>query len=697
MSDKITLEHRQKGAYVYVRQSCAHQVRHHLEGQRRQYALAERARTMGFARTVVIDEDQGRSGSGLEHRPGFGQLLNAVCAGDAGAVFALEASRLARNSRDWSHLVDLCALTQTLLIDDEGVYDPRLLNDRLLLGLKGTMSEFELGLFRQRARQAFEQKVGRGYAMWEVPVGFVRREDNRIEKTPDMQVQQAIEGVFRKFRELASARQTTLWYHDEQIRLPVVNPGSSGKEVFWRLPCGHRITQILRNPCYAGALAYGRTQGITVIEQGRARQAGRKRKPLGEWKTLIQNNHAGYITWEDYLKNLQVLEANALIEKGQTGGAARSGAALLSGLLRCGRCGRRLFAHYAGNGGRVPRYGCRGGREQRGSAACLSLGALRLDQAVCAQVIEAIHPVGVRAALEAAEQFSRQGLEKVEALQLALEKARYEANRAQRQYDAVDPENRLVACELEKRWNETMVAVSELEKQIGHASAERPSLNADEKRHLLDLGRDVKSLWEHPLASVELKKRILRTVLVEIVVSETDEPSQLLLHMHWQGGVHTELRVARNTTGHHRRVAQPEVADLVSELSKVCEDEAIAATLNRLGYRTGTGKTWRKHSIWSFRHTHQLSNHSGTQEWATIHQCAEILDVSDTVIQRLIRQGVLPAKQVVESAPWIIARTDLQLPQVVAQIRAVHQGRQLPRHVPNQKEFALESATLEEV
>jgi DNA invertase Pin-like site-specific DNA recombinase len=644
---------------------------------------------MGFAKTVVIDEDQGRSGSGLEHRPGFGQLLNAVCAGDAGAVFALEASRLARNSRDWSHLVDLCALTQTLLIDDEGVYDPRLLNDRLLLGLKGTMSEFELGLFRQRARQAFEQKVGRGYAMWEVPVGFVRREDNRMEKTPDLQVQQAIEGVFRKFRELASARQTTLWYHDEQIRLPVVKPGSSGKEVFWRLPCGHRITQILKNPSYAGALAYGRTQGITVIEQGRARQAGRKRKPLAEWKTLIQNNHAGYITWDDYLKNLQVLEANALIEKGQTGGAARSGAALLSGLLRCGRCGRRLFAHYAGKGGRVPRYGCRGDRGQRGSAACLSLGALLLDQAVCEQVLEAIHPVGVRAALDAAEQFSRQGMEKVEALHLALEKARYEANRAQRQYDAVDPENRLVACELEKRWNETMVAVGELENQIEQASADRPSLNADEKRRLLDLGRDVKSLWEHPQASVELKKRILRTVLLEIVVSETDEPSQLLLHTHWQGGVHTELRVARNTTGHHRRVARPEVADLVSELSKVCEDETIAATLNRLGYRTGTGNTWRKHSIWSFRHTHQLANHSGGQEWATIHQSAETLGVSDTVIQRLIRQGVLPAKQVVQSAPWIIARTDLQLPQVVAQIQAVHQGRQLPRHLPNQKEFPL--------
>lgn len=689
MSDKITQQHRDRSAYVYVRQSCGHQVRHHLEGQRRQYALADRARTMGFAKTVVIDEDQGRSGSGLENRPGFGQLLNAVCAGAAGAVFALEASRLARNSRDWSHLVDLCALTQTLLIDDEGVYDPRLLNDRLLLGLKGTMSEFELGLFRQRARQAFEQKVGRGYAMWEVPVGFVRREDQRIEKTPDLQVQQAIAGVFKKFRELDSARQTTLWYHDEQIRLPVVKPGSSGKEVLWRLPCGHRITQILKNPCYAGALAYGRTQGVTVIEQGRARKGGRKKKPVGEWKTLILNNHDGYITWDDYLRHVKILEANALIEKGQTGGAARSGEALLSGLLRCGRCGRRLYAHYAGIGGRVPRYACRGDRGERGSAPCLSLGALRLDQAVCAQALEAIHPAGVRAALEAAEQFSRQGQEKVEALQLALEKARYEVTRAQRQYDAVDPENRLVASELEKRWNEAMAAASELEQQIEQASADRRSLSEEEKRRLLDMGRDVKSLWDHPDAAVELKKRILRTVLLEIVVADGNEPSRLLLHLHWQGGVHTELRLQRNGTGRHRRVAQPEVVDLVSELSKVCRDEAIAATLNRLGYRTGTGKTWRKHSVWSFRHTHRLTNHNSTNEWATIHQSAEVLGVSDTVIQRLIRQGILPAKQVVALAPWIIARNDLEHPQVVAQIQAVHQGRQLPRYAPNQKEFPI--------
>lgn len=224
---------------------------------------------MGFAKTVIIDEDQGKSGSGLQERPGFGELLTAVCRGDAGAVFALEASRLARNNRDWYHLIDLCALTETLIIDGDGVYDPRELNDRLLLGLKGSMAEFELGLLRQRAREAFEQKIRRGHALWELPVGMVRNEDDRVEKIADRQVQQALDGVFQKFRELGSSRQTTLWYRDEKIPLPEVKPGTTGREIVWRLPNENRVYQILKNPTYAGALAYGKTMGTTVVADAR--------------------------------------------------------------------------------------------------------------------------------------------------------------------------------------------------------------------------------------------------------------------------------------------------------------------------------------------------------------------------------------------------------------------------------------------
>jgi DNA invertase Pin-like site-specific DNA recombinase len=687
MNDKLQSEHLQRAAFVYIRQSTAQQVRTHRESQQRQYALADRARQLGFARVVVIDEDLGKSGSGLVERPGFGQLLAAICAGEAGAVLALEASRLARNNRDWHHLLDLCAMTNTVLIDDHGVYDPRHINDRLLLGLQGTMSEFELSLFRQRARQAFEQKVQRGHAMWEVPVGFVRTEDDRCELTPDRQVQQAVAGAFRKFSELGSARQTTLWYRDQQILLPQVQPGSSGQEVTWVVPTLSRVRQMLKNPCYAGALVYGRTTAKTKIADGRAQQTGRKRKPQEQWKVLLLDNHRGYISWEQFQQHQQVLEGNLAMREGQAGGAAKGGSALLSGLLRCGRCGRQMFVQYSGSTGRVPRYGCHGGRVDRGSASCLSLGAFRADDAVVEQVLAAIAPAGVEAALLALERLGDAQREKREALTLALEKARYEAGRARRQYEAVDPENRLVARELETRWNTALMRVTELEQQFQTLDRTQVSVTPEQRTRLFELGRDLPALWHHPAASPELKKRILRTLLHEIVIDDIEEKTQHALVLHWQGGVHTELKIQRNRPGHHRRVTDANAIELIRELSKVCSDATIAATLNRLGYRTGTGKTWRSHSVHNVRYHYRLPNYTKGEEWLTVEQAATTLSVSETVIRRLIKQRILPANQVVASAPWIIQRLDLELPAVQAEIKAVHSGRQLLKTSPDQGEF----------
>lgn len=463
MSEKIKSHHLERGAYVYVRQSSAHQVRFHQESQRRQYALAERAEGLGFAKVIVIDDDLGRSGSGNQERPGFGRLLTAVCQGLAGAVFALEASRLARNNRDWHHLVDLCGLAETLLIDDDGVYDPRQLNDRLILGLKGTMSEFELGLMRQRARAAYEQKLQRGFAMWEVPVGFTRTEEGQIEKTPDRQVRQALESVFEKFRQLGSARQATIWFREEQIPLPQAKPGTAGREILWALPTPSRIRQIINNPCYAGAFAYGRTTARTVIEEGRARQGSRYRKPQEQWRVLLLEHHESYLRWEEYMENQRRMKANVAWGGGEGAGAAKAGPALLSGLLRCGRCGRKLQVIYSGNTGRVSRYVCPGDRAHRGSGRCLTVGGWRLDQAVIDCVLEAIQPAGIEAAVEMSQHARAEDEEKRRAVELALERARYEAHRARRQFDAVEPENRLVASELESRWNRAMAQVAELE------------------------------------------------------------------------------------------------------------------------------------------------------------------------------------------------------------------------------------------
>ena len=691
MSEKLKAHHLERGAYVYVRQSTPYQVRNNLESKERQYALEGRAQQLGFSKVVVIDEDLGRSGSGIQERPGFGRLLASVCQGLAGAVFALEASRLARNNRDWHHLVDLCALTETLLIDSDGIYDPRQLNDRLVLGLKGTMSEFELGLLRQRAREAFEQKVRRGFALWEVPVGFIRTEEGQIEKTPDRQVQQAVVSVFRKFQQLGSARQATIWFREERILVPKTKPGTAGQEVIWGLPSSGRIRQMLKNPCYAGAFAYGKTAARTRIEDGRARQSSRFRKPQKEWKVLLLGHHPGYISWEEYLENQQRLETNVAMYEGESSGAVKLGAALLSGLLRCGRCGRKLQVVYSGTSGRVPWYVCRGDRGDRESSRCLTVGSLRLDRAVAQSVLAAIRPAGIEAAVKLTECTQLEDDEKRKALELALERARYEEKRARRQFDAVEPENRLVASELEARWNGALAQVAEAEARLAAAGNAAVPLTERQKEELAALSEDLMALWNHPDAPIQLKKRILRTVLTEIIINNDADSATHRLRLHWAGGVHTELRVERNKTGQHRHSADRSVIELVSELAKICQDKTIAAILNRLGYKTGQEKTWNASRVAGLRGYHKIAPFQKQDGWVTQEEAARELRVSDTVVKRLIRERVLPAKQVVKFAPWIIEKKDLLLPAVQQQVKAARRGgHRLPQIVLGQDQLSLE-------
>ena len=683
MSEKIQPSHLDRTACVYVRQSSMYQVRNNRESRRRQYSLAERARALCFRQVTVIDDDQGRSGSGSQERPGFARLVGAVCRGEIGAVLAMEASRLARNNRDWHHLIDLCAMTETLVIDHDGVYDPRLLNDRLLLGLKGTMSEFELGLLRQRAQEALGQMIQRGEVLTRVAIGYVRTEGNRIEMMPDLQVQDAIRGVFEKFQELGSVRQVLLWYRQSNLRLPTWCADSGNLKVVWRLPVYNRIRTILKNPVYAGAFVHGRTRTKTVVVDGRARKTDGHSVPPGEWPVVIRNHHPGYIDWETYLRNQKQIETNGTMagRMGSAGrGAAKSGPAMLAGLLRCGRCGRKLHVGYSGNRGRVPRYFCRGAHINHGGAWCISFGGLRVDQAVVSEVLEALEPMGIQAALDAWEQMQEQEDQKQRSLRLALEKSRYEADRIRRQYNAIEPENRLVAGELERRLEKALQEVADLDSQL---TAERPrvELSNEERPKLLDLGRDIGRIWNHEAAPVALKKRILRTVLEEIVVDVSDEPPRITMWLHWCGGVHTQLVIPKNRTGQHRHKTDRGVVELIRELAKVCDDPSIAAILNRLGYRTGTGKTWIASRVTSLRSRHRIPR-AGPKEdraWLTLEQAAQQLGVSRHLVRRIIRGGILPAKQVVPYAPWVIKGSDLSLPDVQAAVQAARRGLPSPR------------------
>ena len=695
MTEKITQSHLEREAYIYVRQSTMHQVRHNLESKKRQYDLKTRAEQLGFRKVVVLDEDLGVSGSGSQERPGFAQLLTAVCGGTVGAVLALEASRLARNNRDWHHLIDLCVFTETLVIDHDGIYDPRLVNDRLLLGLKGTMSEFELGLLRQRAQEAFKQKVLRGEVLTEVPVGFIRTQENGVEITPDRQVREAVHGVFSLFRKVGSARQVLLWYRQEGIPVCALHRSKQGVEVTWRLPLYSRIIKILKNPIYAGAFVYGRTCTRTTIVNGRARKtSGHSVKPV-DWQVVIRDHHPGYITWEDYMQNQEQLASNLPKHHAGTRGPAKKGPALLSGLVRCGRCGRKLHVTYAGVGGQVPRYHCRGGHINHGSRFCISFGGLRVDETVVATVLDALQPAGIEASLEAGRQESSERDEKRNALELSLERTRYEVDRRRRQYEAVDPENRLVAADLESRWNAALEHVVEMEERLEAMLAPQESLSSDEKGRLLVLGQDLQRLWSHPDASVQLKKRVLRTVLEEIVADVDEERSSIILQLHWAGGVHTQLTVAKNKTGRHGRATDRTVVELVRELVKVCPDASIANILNRLGCRTGADNTWTETRVKGLRSHNKIAvfDRNGERPWLTLEETARELRVSPSAVRTMIKRGALPAEQVVRHSPWIIERAKLDLPEVRRSVEAIRAGRKPPRTDHRQDVMSFVSTT----
>ena len=661
---KITPEHLSRNAIVYIRQSTPGQVANNLESKRRQYGLADRARQLGWQEVTVIDDDQGHSGSGMA-RAGFEKLLVAVAAGQVGTVVSIEASRLARNGRDWHTLLEFCGFVGTLIIDEDGVYDPRHPNDRLLLGLKGTMSEMELSVLRQRAHEAQKLKATRGELFMTVAVGYrkVANED-RIEKEPDRRVQQAIELVFKKFDELQSARQVHRRLRQENISLPTIAYGPEGRHVIWKLPTYTRIHSMLTNPIYAGAYSWGRSTHRVRIEEGRKRISRGHRRARAEWPVFIADHHEGYISWGQYERNQRVMADNANSKRLTARGSIRRGSTLLNGLLRCGHCGRKLSVGY-GKGS--SRYYCHGRTHLHGGKLCISFGALRVDESVSAEVLRQIQPMGVEAALSAIEARESETNDVRRQVELALEQARYECIRAQRQYHAVDPENRIVAAELERLWNERLLVVRQLETKLQQVDTQHlPPLSQEERAQLLALGSDLERAWKHPAATAETRKRILRAVIIEIVARL--EGNEVHLVLHWQGGDHSELKVHKPRNGEHRWTLDATTTDIIRELARLMPDLKIAALLNRAGKRTGQDNTWTEPRVRAFRNDHGIAvyreGERAERGELTLLEAAAALGTCQMTVLRLIRKGSLDARQVCKGAPWVIrasALADLKL------------------------------------
>ena len=520
------------------------------------------------------------------------------------------------------------------------------------------MSEMELSLLRQRSLEALRQKARRGELFLGVAVGYVKVRHDRIAKDPDLRVQEAIGLVFRKFGEFESIRQVHLWLRQEDVRLPAVETSDDGRRVLWKLPVYKTVHRLLTNPIYGGAYAFGRTGSRITVENGRKRVRRGLPREREQWDVLIVDHHEGYVSWAEYERNQRVIADNAARYGSLTRGAARRGEGLLAGLLRCGHCGRRVHVAYSGVKGKCVRYSCRGARLNHGTNNwCIAFGGLRVDAAVATEVLRLLRPLGIEAALKAVGMREQEHADARHHAELALTQARYEADLARRQYDAVDSANRLVAAELERRWNDRLAEVQRQEERVaGVAVAHPEALSSEERDRLLALGADLETVWTHPGATAQTRKRIVRAVIEEIVVKLAAEHIELLLH--WRGGDHTRLTVPRNRTGQHRWSTDATVGDLVRGLARQLPDRAIARTLNRLGKRTGRGNAWTEARVRTYRSQHGVPAYRpgemAERGELTLKEAAGRLGVSTMSVLRLISDGTLVAQQVCKGAPWAV-------------------------------------------
>lgn len=652
-------------AIVYVRQSTQTQVQTNLESQRRQYDLVELARRHGFSSVEVIDDDLGRSASGSVARPGFDRLVAAVCAGEVGAVLCLDASRLSRNGRDWHHLLELCGLVGARVIDTDGIYDPHRPNDRLLLGMKGSISEFELGVIRARMLDAKHGKALRGDLRISVPVGYIWHREMGLGLDPNLRVQEAVRVVFARFRQLGSARQVLVSLTAEQMHFPRPSDGKTLVNFDWTPIRYRNIISILKNPFYAGAYAYGKSEKRTVIVDGRARTTYKHRKPFERWEAIIQEHHVGYIEWTEFERNQKLLAANAY---GKAAGAAKSGRggrALLPGVLLCADCGRRLVVAYSGHYSQ-PVYRCERTNQMLARPRCLTFGAKRVDAAIGRELLRALEPLAIEAALRAEDRYMDQENEQRRIVELELQQARYEASLAERRYAACDPDNRLIAAQLEKSWETTLQRVQGCEARL--AALEKPTPTPPVP-DFTGLAGDLEVAWNAPGVTMRARQQLLRTLIADIIVGYDTNLREIVLTIHWRGGQHSELRVRKPKTGEHGCRTSEEAVAVMERMATQWSDEEIAATLNRMGLPTGQGKTWTAHRVSSLRRVRGIHAYKSAEkggEWLTMSEAATKLGVSNHQIRRLIKEGVLAAKQVVFDAPWQIRALDLQEERVKA-------------------------------
>ena len=650
-TEPIQETHRQKLACIYLRQSTLNQVRQHQESTERQYALREKALQLGWPpeRIRVLDHDLGLSGTQMTNRPDFQRLVADVSLQKVGAVFALEASRLSRSDLDWHRLIDLCGWTGTLLIDEDGAYNPGDFNDRLLLGLKGTMSQAELHFLRVRLQGGKLNKARKGQLRFPLPVGFVAGEPGGIVLDPDQEVQGAVRMVFTAFGQTGSAYGVVQHFAEHHLLFPKRSYGGvwSGQLRWGRLNHG-RVLGLLRNPAYAGAYVFGRYRaGKNFSPTGQMHPTVR-RLPLAEWQVNLPQHHPGYITWEEYLANQQKLAHNQTLgSAGTAGSAAREGPALLQGLLVCGQCGRRLSPRYVGKDGSIVWYECNWQRRELAGKGCCSVRGDLLDEAVAQRILSALVPAQVEIALAAVTEVEERDQALDHQWRLKIQRAEYEAQLAQRRFEEVDPANRLVAATLEQRWEHALQELEGLRQQYRQDQEKQtPPWSPEQQAQVRLLANDLPRLWRAPTTTAKDRKRILRLLLKDITLEKRPATHQAILHLRWQGEATEDLVVALPLKPADRWRYPDALVNQVRQLAQQQTDHQIALALSQEGLRSAKGHAFTAKMVAWIRCQHRIPAPPRQQPGElTVGQLSEKFAVSPHVVYYWLEKGLVTARR----------------------------------------------------
>ena len=677
---KVTSDRLARKAIVYIRQSSEHQVRHNKESQRLQYSLVDRARHLGWVDVEVIDCDLGFSAAaGAAPRQGFDQLLASVARGEVGIVLSREVSRLSRNDRDWCSLLEICKLFGTLLGDAEQIYDLHSMDDQLVLGIKGTMSVAELNILKMRCVQGQEAKARRGALYRLLPPGYVLDPNEHPVKDPNERVQQAISLVFLRYRELWSVRQTMRWFHEHGVELPYNHRGGGRAWIAWQLPTYSLVQDILKNPFYAGAYTYGRRTHKMVLEGGRVKRKEGAVLAAEACRVFLPGHHEGYIDWATYEENRQRIRSKNLRSDGDASvTGVRAGQGLLAGVLRCGRCGRRMQVRYWGKSGTAARYLCKGDFAA-GGKYCVGFGGARVDRRFAEEIVAAISPLGVEASLEALARFGAEEDGRRQALSKQIEQLKYEAQRAWEQYDEVDPRNRLVATELERRWERKLAELAAVQASFDGLGSTRPSLPPEQREEILALGRSFADVWRSSRCPTLLRKKIVQTVVDDVTVSLDDSTQILSFVIRWVGASHTRFEMPKPPSGSGSKTDKADL-EIIEKMGMRYGDADIARVLSKLGRQTARGMRWSEERVNATRRKLGIVGRKETiidGEILTLAQAAAHCGVSDTTIMRLVSNGKLKKGQVVPWAPWEIRSVDLDTEPVAGIVRRLRETGRL--------------------